>query len=135
MAEQGGFGCVLKINTGSLATVVDVLEIEFPSQEKVLAESTAHDSTSGYAEWIATGKRILGEFTVTVGWDDTAATHAAFLTNLAAEASVGFSIQDPDGQEIIAFSGHVRVIQRVAEMDGVYSAELTIQPTGAPTIT
>lgn len=135
MAVQGGFGLVLKINTGSLTTVVDVLESDFPEQEKVVAENTAHDSSGGYAEYVATGKRRLSEFTATLAWDDTAATHAALLTNLAADTSVGFSIQDPDGQEVIAFSGHVTMIKRISDQEETYKAEVTIQPTGAPTIT
>src|SRR5512137_2058201 len=116
MARQGGFGVVLKINTGSLTAVAYVAEVDFPEQEKFLADATSHDSSGGYVEWIATGLRALNAFEATLNWDDTQATHAALLTNLGTEASVGFSIQDPDGQEIIAFSGHVTKIGRVAKI-------------------
>lgn len=135
MATQGGYGLILKINTGSLTAIVGVIESDFPEQEKLVAESTGHDATSGYATWVATGKRQLNEFTATLAWDDAQATHTALLTNLGADTSVGFSIQDPDGQEIIAFSGLVTKINRIAAQDDVYKAEVTIQPTGAPTIT
>jgi predicted amino acid dehydrogenase len=135
MAAQGGFGLQLKINTGSLTAIVGVLEADFPEQERLVAESTGHDATSGYATWVSTGKRQLNEFTATLAWDDAQATHTAIVTNFNAEASVNMSIQDPDGAEIIAFAAFVTKIGRVSEQDGVYQAEVTFQPTGAPTIT
>ena len=125
MARQGGFGTTVRINTGSLTAIAYVVETDFPEQEKFLADATAHDSSGGYQEWIATGMRALNEFEMTLNWDDTAATHAALLTNLGAEASVGFNIQDPDGQEVIAFSGHVTKIKRVAKMKDMYQATIT----------
>ncbi len=135
MARQGGFGIVLKVNTGSLTAITYVAEVDFPEQEKFLADATSHDSSGGYVEYIATGLRALNPFEATLNWDDTQATHAALLTNLGAESSVGFSIQDPDGQEVIAFNGHVTKIKRIGKMKEMFQATVTIQPTGAPTIT
>jgi predicted secreted protein len=135
MAQQGGFGLVLKINTGALTTVVDLIDCSFPEQKKILADATTHDSTGGYREWIATGVRELSEATATVIWDDAQATHAQFLTSFAADTAVNMSIQDPDGQEVIAFAAHITGIKRIDEMEGLYKAEITFQPTGAPTIT
>lgn len=135
MAQQGGFGVLLKINTGSLTSIVGVVETEFPEQEKLVDEIWTHDGTSGYPVRIASGARNLHPFTATVLWDDLAATNAALLTNLNADTPVGCSIQDPDGQEIIAFSAHVSKIKRIAKTDEAYKAEIEISPTGAPTIT
>lgn len=134
-AVQGGFGALLKINTGSLTTIAGVMETDFPEFEKLVAESTGHDATSGYATWVATGKRQLNEFTATLAWDDTQATHAAIVTAFAADTVVGMSIQDPDGQEIIAFSAHVVKVNRISAQDDILKAEITFQPTGAPSIT
>ena len=135
MATQGGFGVVLKINTGSLTTVVNLADVEFPEQEKTLAEARYHDSTDGYMEWIATGLRQLNAFTAVVAWDDTETTHAQALTSFGADTTVGMSIEDPLGQEVIAFDAHIQKILRVAPQDGVYTAEILIQPSGGPTIT
>lgn len=135
MAVQGGYGILVKINTGSLTTIVGVIDAAFPKQTAFIAESTGHDATSGYYTAVKTGKRRLEPFDIKVAWDDTAATNAAILTNLAAEASVGFSVQDPDGQEIIAFSGHVEAIERAGEQEDLYHAIITVHPTGAPSIT
>jgi hypothetical protein len=135
MAVQGGFGLLLKINTGSLTTIVSVIDSEFPEQKKIVDEFWTHDASGGYKTRVASGARDLTPFKATIAWDDTAATNLALLTNLASDASVGFSIQDPDGQEIIAFSAHVTSIKRISNAEEAYKAEVEISPTGAPTIT
>jgi predicted secreted protein len=136
MAKQGGFGVLLKIAVGTtLTTVVGVREVEFPEFEKMLAEATAHDSSGGWKEMIDTGKRSLNAFSVTVNWDKAQATHAAVSTAFSSTSAVGMSIQDPAGAEIIAFSAFITKVGRIAEQEEVYSAEIEITPTGAPTIT
>lgn len=135
MSEQGGFGVALKINTGSLTTVVGLLDVEFPEQTRIIAESTGHDAPSGYYTGIPSGKRRLEPFPATIKWDDTQATHAAMLTNFNASTVLGWSIQDPGGQEIIAFNAWVERISRISKQDGAYQARVQIHPTGVPTIT
>jgi hypothetical protein len=135
MATQGGHGVDLKINTGSLTSVVHLMDVSFPEQEKFLAEATYHDSASAYLEYIDTGLRQLTEFEATVAWDDTATTHAQVLTSFAASTAVGMSIEDPLGQEVIAFDAHIRKVGRVAQSRELYQCVITIQPTGGPTIT
>lgn len=134
MAVQGGFGCLLKVNTGSLTTIVGVMDVEFPVQSRIIAETTGHDATTGHYTAVPSGKRRLEPFKATIAWDDTAATNAALLTNFNASASVGFSIQDVGGQEVISFSGYVESIGRISKQDGAYQADVQIHPTGAPTI-
>lgn len=136
MAKQGGFGVRLKITVGTALTVVaGVREVEFPEFEKILAESTAHDSSGGWKEMIDTGKRALNAFTVTLSWDKAQTTHAAMSTALTSTSPVNMSVEDPAGAEIIAFSAFITKIGRTAEQEEVYSAEVEITPTGAPTIT
>lgn len=132
---QGGFGVILKIDVGTVLTAVTkVLDVGFPEFEKILAESTGHDSAGGYAEHVATGKRRLNEFTCTLAWDTAEATHAAVVTAFDSDAAVSFSVADPDSDETISFEGHIRTVGRVAEQEDVYKAEVAIQPTGQPTI-
>lgn len=135
MAVQGGFGIVVKINTGALTTIANLLEVEFPEQEKTLAEARFHNSVDGYLEYIATGLRQLNSMTVVLGWDDTESTHAQILTSYGADTAIGMSIEDPGGQETIAFDAHIQKILRQGVQDDLYKAEILIQPTGAPTIT
>jgi len=135
MATQGGFGVVVKIDSGGLTSIANLLDAEFPEQEKTLAEARYHNSTDGYLEWIATGLRQLNAMTIVLGWDDTEATHAALLTNFAADTTVSMSIEDPLGQETIAFDAHVQKILRQGVQDDLFKAEILIQPSGGPSIT
>ena len=136
MAAQGGYGLQLQIEiTSTLTTIVGVKEASFPEQEKIVADVTAHDSPSGYRVWIATGLRSLNEMEATVFWDTSEATHAELVTAFNSDAAVNMAIIDPDGDETIAFAGHITKIGRVSEQEDGYQATITIQPTGVPTIT
>lgn len=138
MAEQGGFGVVLKIMISTtLTAIVNLLDVDFPGQEKELADMTAHPSSAstGYRTWIDSGVRSLTEFTAVLGWDDTEATHTALVTAFDSTTAVSMSIEDPGGQEIIAFSAHIRSLGRVSKVGDGYKCNVAIQPTGAPTIT
>lgn len=136
MATQGGYGLTIKIQvSATLTTIVHVLEADMPEFEKVLAEVTAHDSAGGYAEHIATGKRKINEFEMTLLWDKAAATHAAVIAAFNSDSPVNMSVADPDGAETIAFSAHVYKMGRVSEQEEGYQCKVSIQPTGQPTIT
>jgi len=121
--------------TTPLEAIVNVKDAEFPRFKRFLAESTSHGSTGGYAEYVDSGSRELQKFKLTLGWDADAATHAALVTALTNETALAFSIQDPDGDEVISFSAFVEEIGRMGEKKGQFEAEVVIQPTGAPTIT
>lgn len=136
MSVQGGFGVKLKITVSAALTVVaGVTKVEFPEFEKMIAETTAHDASGGWSTFIDTGKRKLNSIKVTLNWDKAAATHAAITTAFNSASSVAMTIEDPAGTEIIAFSALIVKMGRVADQEDVYSCEVEIQPTGAPTIT
>lgn len=136
MGTQGGFGLVVKISIAAVMTVVaHVLDGELPEFEKILKEVTGHDATGGYAEFIATGKRKLNAFNLTLLWDKAQATHAAMITAFNSEDPVNMSVQDPDGAEVIAFSAHIQKLGRISTQEDGYQCKVAIQPTGQPTIT
>ena len=131
MAGQGGFGVALKIMVGTVLTaVVNIMDVDFPELEKILSESTGHDSTAGYAEHIATGKYKANEFNCTLTWDADETTHAAIVTAFDAAAAVSMSIEDPEGDEVISGSAHIRTISRIGRQEEHFIAEVAIQPTG-----
>jgi hypothetical protein len=131
MASQGAFGIDLKIMVATtLTTIANVESVTFPKPDKVLAESTGHDSTAGYAEWIASGKRNLDEFSITVVWDSTDSTHAAIVTAFDADAAVSMSIEDPGAVEVISGSAHVKSVERKGDMESSFEADVVFQPTG-----
>jgi len=136
MAIQGGFGVTLQIYiTAAYVSIVNVLDTDFPEQSKSIEEATAHSATSGYAAYVASGKRELGEFTATLLWDPGVATHAAIKTTFDSNATVNMKIIDPGAAETIQFAAHVKSIKRISKQDEAYKAEVTFQPSGAPTIT
>lgn len=136
MAQQGGFGVRVRITISSTLTVIaGIREVEYPKFEKVLAESTAHDSAGGWSTYIDSGKRMLSAFTITLNWDRLASTHAAINTAFTGTTAVQMNIEDPLGQEVIAGGAFIKSIGRVAEMEEMFSCEVEIQPTGQWTIT
>lgn len=136
MAKQGGYGLVCRINiSGTMTAIANILDADIPEFEKFLDDITAHDSTGGYTEYIATGLRGLGAFKLTLTWDVAQTTHAALVTAFNSDATVTMNIQDPDGSELISFSAHVKKIGRIAKQKNGYKADIEVQPTGLPTIT
>ncbi len=136
MTIQGGFGLTVKIDVTAVQTAIaHILAGDMPEFEKVLKESTGHDSTGGYAEWIATGKRKVGAFTLTLGWDKAHATHAAILAAFNSNSPVNMTVMDPAGSETIAFAAHIQKLGRISTQEDEYQCKVTIQPTGVPTIT
>ena len=136
MAVQGGFGLTLQISiTAVYTTITYLLDCDFPEQAKTLEEVTPHSATSGYATHAASGKRELGEFTATLQWAKSEATHAAILTAYGTNATVDMKIIDVGTAETIQFAAHVKSIKRISKQDEAYKAEVTFQPSGAPTIT
>lgn len=135
MTVQGGYGLPFTLNG---TAVVHVLNLSFPEFRKFMAESTGHDSTGGYYEATATGKRRIMPFPVTLGWDTSEATHAAVVTAFDADTAAQWTVADPDGNETVEFNAHVENIRRLAgdaATDNLYRAECDLHPTGTATIT
>lgn len=136
MTAQGGYGYSLKIMVSTtLTAIVGVESGTFPEQMAYIAETTGHDATSGYYTAVKTGKKRLQPFDVMIFWDKAETTHAAIKTAFDADTSVSMSVQDPDGDEIIAFSANIETIGRISEQEDAFRATVRIHPTGAPTIT
>lgn len=135
MGFQGGFGVKTKIMvSAALTVIVGITGAEFPEFEKVLVESTAHDASGGWATHVDTGKRKLNSFKVTMNWDKSAPTQAAIVTAFNSTSPVNMGVEAPDGSEVITFSAHIAKIGRQTDQEGMFSCEVEIQPTGAPTI-
>lgn len=132
MAAQGGYGLAMKINGTALVGVVDT---DFPRFFKYISESTAHDSAGGYYEAVATGKRRVQPMRMTLNWDTGEATHAAVLTAFNSDDTQLFSVDDPDGDESIAFNAHVEEVGRISRQEETYTAEVSLHPSGTATVT
>ncbi len=133
---QGGFGVVAKIDvSATLTTVVNLLDIDWPKFRNYITEATGHDSAGGYYEAVATGKKRVESFKVTLGWDVSNATHAQIVTAFTDGNPRPWTIADPDSDETIAISVIVEEIQRISRQEDGYKAEILMHPTGQPTIT
>jgi predicted secreted protein len=134
---EGGMGLAVKLTVGTTLTALTyLLDGEIPEFERFVAEATPHSSTGGWAVFVSTGKRKLNEFKVTLGWDSDEATHAAVLTAFDSESAVAMSVVSPDGSdETISFSAFITKIGRMTDQEDAYKCEVSIQPTGKPTIT
>jgi len=136
MGRQGAFGGKVKIKISSAMTAIaHVEDFDYPELEKKLAEATAHDSPGGYAEHIATGERSVGEATLEITWDKSAATHAAIITAFNSSDPVDMSFEDPSGTEIMAVSAHIHKLGRIVKRGEAYKCKVGVQPTGQPTFT
>jgi len=133
---SGSFGVVFKIPvTATPVAVTKLVDVTWPKQTAETADNTAHDATSGYRTKIKTGVFNLEDHQLTLEWEDTEATHAALLAALASISPVSVSIEDPNGNEVIAYSANVKGLQRVTALSGVFQGVFDIEPTGPPTIT
>jgi predicted secreted protein len=136
MATSGGFGLIYKINiVSTLTTIPKVIEGTLPGRELVMAEVTAHDSTGGYKEQIASGKRSLGEWDFTVLWNSTDATHQAVLTAFKAAAPTNSSVTKPGATEIVTMSTHYTKMKVTTDIEDGVKIQWTCKGTGAPTVT
>lgn len=133
MATQGGYGLTMQIGAtpATLVNVEDVDELQFT---KFIDESTGHDSTAGWYESEATGKRRFQPFNLTLIWDSAAASHTAVITAFNSDAVENFTFADPAGQETITFTAHVEMIGRLSQQESTYRATVTLHPSGQPTI-
>jgi len=134
MAVGTGFGVPLKINTGSLTTIVNMEDIDSWTFQKFITEITGHDAAGGYYEALATGKFRFTPFTCLLTWDDAEATHQQVITSFNATTAIGMSVADPGGTETITFNAFIEQMERMSKQDGAYRCRVTVHPTGQPTL-
>ena len=132
----GGFGLIVKVQAGTnLQAITYMIDGEIPKFKKFIAEATPQNATGGWAKRVATGKRSLESFKVTLGWDSDETTHAALQTAFDSNDPVNMSVVSPGTDETIVFSAHIEEVSRIADDEDYYKAEVMITPTGAPTVT
>jgi hypothetical protein len=133
MAGKGAMGCKIYMTMdGNQTAIVHAEKISFPELEKILSKCTAHDSPEGFDEYADSGNRKLGAITLALRWDIGEPTHAFLLAAVTSPDDVVFKAEDPDGEDSITFNGQVQKIGRVTEQEKHLQANITIQPTGAP---
>lgn len=137
MAFQGGFGGVVQIDvTATPTTIAKAIEIGSYKRTRTIASVTAHDSTSKWQERLATGRRNVEPFDVTVLFDKASTTHAALQAGLVSGSTVNIKWKSPDGsQEIYSFTALITKRTNITDQEDGYKATFTVEPAAAATKT
>ena len=136
------FGTLLRIGDGvtpieNFTTVTEVVEISGPNLSLNTADATSHDSPGGWRERIAT---ILDneEITFSINYIPTDATHDAgtgLIADMVARTLRNFEVIFPDvGTTTWAFSAFITSFQPTEPHDNKLSADVTLTPSGQPTL-
>jgi predicted secreted protein len=130
MSGLAAFGTALKRGA---TTVASVNSIAGGGIKLDLEDVTAHDSTSGFEESVATILRS-SEIKVDINYDPDNATHKALIADMVAKTKVtDFTIVLPGGQ-IWAYAGaFVTGFEPSEPHNGKISASVTIKPSGVVT--
>jgi predicted secreted protein len=122
--------------TWNSATVAGVTDLSGPAVENELIEVTNFGSTGGYREYIA-GPKDNGEISITINYDPTDSSHNA-TTGLVADANTGtsraWSINWSGTGTSWSGNGIVTSFEPGGSFEDALTAEVTIKPTGQPTL-
>lgn len=135
MAGIDAFGTVWKIDTAddaSFSTIVGNVEsIDLLDVSADDIEVTAHDSTSGWKEFVG-GLKDGGSLSMDVNFDP--ALHADLLDEVGVTHTMKVVLPaDADSAEV-TFDAYINAISGTAPSDDKLSASFQVKVTGAPTI-
>lgn len=125
--------------TPVFTAIAEVINIDSPGLENVIAEATRHVGGGGYREFIATGLKELQEFTVDVNYVPTDGDHDAttgLLADVIAGTVINYKIVFPDTTEW-AFAAIARMFKpegSEAKSPDTLKAKVTFRPTGDTTL-
>jgi predicted secreted protein len=135
MAGIDAFGTTWAMATGggtSYTNLADVTSIDVLDVKADTIDVTAHDSASGWREFIG-GLKDAGELSMDINYDPAA--HGTIFSNIGSDA-VSHKITLPDaGAAVVTFDGIITGMKAQAPYDDKLSATVTVKVTGAPTIT
>lgn len=138
MAEFDAYGTILKRGDGGgpevFATIAQVTNITGPGLSADVVDVTAHDSPSGFREFVAT-LVDSGEVSFELVFDPDHATHIALRTDETSRLLRNFQLIFPDATNTQwDFAAFVTNFEPSAPVDGALTASLTVKLTGVPTL-
>lgn len=138
MAEFDAFGTILKRGDGggpeTFATIAQVTNVTGPGYSADTADVTAHDSPSGFREFIAT-LVDSGEVTLELVFDPDAVTHIGLRTDMVARILRNFQLIWPDASNSQTdFAAYVTGIEPSAPVDDALRASVTLKVNSTPTV-
>jgi predicted secreted protein len=127
-------GIQFKINS---TTIAEVLDFEGPGIENELIETTSHSTSGGYKTYI-TGTKDNAEIKFDISYVPTESTHNAstgLLKFADSGEAVTWAVVWPDaGGTTWSGNGLVMSFTPKAAIEDQLMAEVTVKPTGAPTL-
>lgn len=133
------FGTLMQVSTagsaGSYQTIAEVGDITGPSLKAQMEDVTNHSSAGGYEEKIPT-TLSLGQIKFPINFIPTDASHsysAGLVKKWNDKTLTYFNLVFPDTTNW-EFTGYVEQIDFKAPVKGKLSADVTITPTGQPTL-
>lgn len=140
----GGFGVLFYIGSGLTSTtptwtaVAKVEDVSPVGGKSVMDEITAHDSSEGFREKVATGLFEVDDLELTLVHDLTQATQAnaagGLLYNWKNKIPLAYKVTLPDGLDW-AFDAYVAEWKVTALKDKSLRSTIKLTVTGKPTIT
>jgi len=123
-------------NGSGYVTVAEVTNVTPPAAEMEFQDASAHDG-AGWREYIPT-LLDLDEFTITINFVPTGATHTNLMTDLIAGTLLHWKVIYPNaGSTDWDFRAYVkRFAVQGTEVDGKLTAQVTFRPSqaAAPTL-
>lgn len=136
------FGTLLKMGDGAssetFATIAELRDITPPELSSDIEDVTSHSSTGGYEEVLPDGVLKTGEVTFEINYVPTATTHnatAGLIKDWKNKTKRNFQLVFSDGGgSTWAFAAYVTKVAPKAPVKGILRADVTLKPTGQPTL-
>ena len=131
-------GTLLKMGDGltpeSFTTIAEVADIGGPSFSRESIETTSHDSTGGYREFIP-GLREGGEVTFTINFMPEDATHVAAIAQFDDDSVHNWELVYPIlPSKKWVFAAFLTKFDTKAPVGEKLSADLTLKVSGKPVL-
>lgn len=142
MVNYASFGTLLQIGDGAtpeaFTTVAQVRDITGPGMAVGTKDVTSHSSAGAWREKVATLKDG-GQVRFTITWDPPSATHDAttgLLADMWARTLRHWRLVFPDvGTAYFAFSALIVAFEPATPVEGSLDANVTLELSGAVTLT
>ena len=124
--------------TPVFTALAEMINIDAPGLEHVLAEATRHVSGGGYREFIATGLKELQEFTIDINYVPDNGDHDAatgLVSDVISGEVINYRLVFPDETQW-TFAAICRLFKPMgadAKSPATLNAKVTFRPTGTPT--
>jgi predicted secreted protein len=137
MAGKRAFGTVFSYETttpGTFTALANITNIKPYAEKADIIDVTAHDSAGDYREKIV-GALDAGQCVLEMNYDPAAATHAWLQTEFAAKAVHKYKVAWPGSANTATFNAYIVGLSPEAPYDGKLTASVTLEISGAITVT